>query len=130
MRSMRLLLTVAAAMAACSSLALAQGVPSPGFGEPGTIDAMMRFGGRMIVEPVFLVTLIVVLLISSRFVFWMLIPAGGAIAAIAAALSHSFSGAYGGHAMVSGPFWSAAVGLGLGFGLITIVVLRMFGKQE
>jgi hypothetical protein len=127
---MRLFLTVAVVMAACSSLALAQGVPSPGFGEPGTMSAMMRFGGMMLVEPVFLVFLIVVLLIASRFFYWMLIPAGGAIAAVAAAMSHTFSGVYGGHAINTGPFWAAAVFLGMGIGLVTILVLRMFGKQE
>lgn len=130
MQPMRLFLTVAMAIAACSSLALAQGVPSPGFGEPGSMGAMMRFGGRMLVEPVFLVFLIVVLLIASRFFYWTLILAGGVIAAMAAALSANFSGAYGGHAMSTGPFWAAAAGLGMGFGLITIIVLRMFGKQE
>jgi len=127
---MRLFFTVAVVMASLSSLALAQTVPSVGFGQPGTMNAMMHFGGQMLKDPVFLAVLIVILLITSRFVYWLLIPIGGAIAAIAAVLSANFSGSYSAYALTSGPFWAAAVFLGLGIGLVMIVVLRMFGKQE
>lgn len=82
---MRLFLTVAAVMAALSSLALAQAVPSPSFGQPGSMAAMTRYGGKMLVDPIFLAVLIVILLIASRFLYWLMIPAGGVIAAITAA---------------------------------------------
>ncbi len=127
---MRLILTVAAVMVALSSLALAQDVPSPTFGQPGSMAAMSRYGGKMLVDPIFLATLIVILLIGSRFLYWLLIPAGGAFGAIAAFASHTFGGSYSAYAVGTGPFWAAAVFLGLGIGLLMLVVLRIFGKQE
>ncbi len=127
---MRLFLTVAAVMAALSSLALAQVVPTPSFGQPGSMAAMTRYGGKMLVDPIFLAVLIVILLFASRFLYWLMIPAGGVIAAIAAFASHTFGGGYSAYAVSTGPFWAAAVFLGLGIGLVMILVLRMFGKQE
>ena len=127
---MRLFLTIAAVMAALSSLALAQTVPSPGFGQPGSMAAIMRYGGKMLVDPIFLAVLIVILLFASRFLYWLMIPAGGAFATIAAFASHAFGGGYSTYAVRTGPFWAAAVFLGLGIGLVMILVLRMFGKQE
>ena len=127
---MRLFLTVAAAMAALSSLALAQATYSPGFGQPGSMSAMTQYGGKMLSDPIFLAVLIAILLIASRFLYWLLIPAGGVLAAIAAFVSHSFGGGYSAYAATTGPFWAAAVFLGLGIGLLMLVVLRMFGKQE
>jgi hypothetical protein len=127
---MRLFLTVAAVTAALASLALAQDIPSPGFGQPGSMAAIMRYGGKMLTDPIFLAVLIVILLIASRFFYWLLIPAGGAIAAIAAFASLNFGGGYSAYAARTGPFWAAAVFLGLGIALLMLLVLRMFGKQE
>ncbi len=127
---MRLFLTLAAVMVVLSSLAFAQDIPRPGFGQPGSMGAMTRYGGKMLVDPIFWAVLIAILLIASRFIYWLLIPAGGAFGAIAAFASQTFGGSYSAYAVSTGPFWAAAVFLGLGIGLIMLVVLRMFGKQE
>ena len=127
---MRLFLTLAAVLVALSSLALAQDIPRVGFGQPGSMAAMTRYGGKMLADPIFWAVLIAILLIGSRFLYWLLIPAGGAFGAIAAFASHSFGGDYGAYAVRTGPFWAAAVFLGIGIGLLMLVVLRMFGKQE
>lgn len=127
---MKRLLTAVAVIVALTSLAWAQTTISPTFGEPGTLTAMIRYGSKMLADPVFLGVVVVSLLIVSRFFYWPLVPLGGGAGVIGAIASHAVLDNYSSYDLSTKPFWGTAVVLGIALGLATVLAMQLFGKKE
>ena len=125
----RAVIPVALVMA-LTSPAWGQAPISPRMAEPGAFAALWRHAGNMVDDPIFLVVALVLLLIASRFLYWALIPLGGAAGALAITVSAALSGSYSASALGTTPFWGAAVSLGMGMGMATLIVFRVIGKKE
>ncbi len=123
---MKQVLTAVAVIVALTSLAWAQPPSAPGWGEPGVMAAVARYGGQMLVDPIYLGVVVVSLLIASRFVHWPLLPLGGVAGALGVFVSTAITAKYAGYAFGSMPFWVAAVFLGVAFGLAALIVTRFF----
>ncbi len=113
-----------------ASSAWAQGGLGLRFGQEGSMGAFTGHMGKMLTDPIYMLFVVIALLVMSRMFHWGLLPAGGVVGALAIMTSAFFTARYPNYYLGTGPFWAAAVALGLLIGLVVVVGLGMMGKKE
>ena len=137
---MRYLLMAAAATLGFASLAWAQQAPPappPAWGEPGTVEAMLRHARFMMTDSLFFGLVVASILVANRFFNWVLPLIGGAAGVVAVALGAALTDRYHPYFLDTPEFWAAAFLLGLGLtlvglavGLTVMIVAQRLGAED
>ncbi len=100
------------------------------WGQEGSMGDAMFHAGELFVDPIYLVSVIVSLLIASRFVHWSLIPIGGVAGAAVVTITSYFLNQPNPRYLDSATFWAAAIGNGIILAFVLLLILRASGSKE